>query len=753
MPPFRSLKAITDLPGWQIGETAQLLHHLQRSGQSVPDSWVITTDLFQAAMQKLVAREPLYADWPQLLWQTASKTGYPVQHLAKRLKRPLLNQSSDFPWSQLLAEIQTPVVRLVPSLWFGDNIATAPFVEMVSAPLCWAEPEILEAALKQLWTSLLDAKSLAFWSQWRDHQPAVISNYPLQIAVAVIVQAVEPAAFSGTCTLRPNQIELAIVRGLPEAIAESCPDLYQGLLPNPPPFKWQPGYQEYSFTPQVSKPIAPPFTECYISESLAETAQEILDPAIEDHLWSAIKSVIAASQPPLKVGWSIAESTQTLQILQAYRWPMEPPAKLRVSLTAPALGIFGHAASPGRDSGLALILSADGPLPPTADHSIVVATEISPDWLPLLKTAKGIISEQGGLTCHAAVLARELGLPAIVGVANATQRFQTGDALYIDGDRGLIEPLAALPIDAGPVHAPPSLPIVPTKTKIWLNLSQPDRVEPLAKLPVAGVGLLRSEWLMLPLLDHRHPYHWLAQGEQEELKQRLLRQLRPILEGFAPRPVRYRTLDIRSNEFAQLVGAPPVESNPMLGIRGTFSYRQHLAFYQLELQVLQQLQEEGYDHLHLILPFVRTVEEIVFCREWVYAMGLPQSPNFELWMMAEVPSVLFSLAQYVTAGIQGIAIGTHDLTQLILGIDRDQSLFANHFDETHPAVQAAIAQLIRQARSLQIPCCLCGVSPLHHPDFVEAMLREGVTSIAVDASALAQTTQLVQAAESLFSNG
>jgi pyruvate,water dikinase len=252
---------------------------------------------------------------------------------------------------------------------------------------------------------------------------------------------------------------------------------------------------------------------------------------------------------------------------------------------------------------------------------------------------------------------------------------------------------------------------------------------------------------MLSVLDRQHPYYWLEQGRQDHLKERLLAQLRPIAKAFFPRPVRYRSLDIRSNEFAQLLGAPEIESNPMLGIRGTFSYQQQPRFFQLELEILKCLQDEGYSNLQLLLPFVRSVEEVEVCQRYIQAAGLSKSPTFELWMMAEVPSVLFLLSQFAAIGVQGIAIGTHDLTQLLLGIDRDQALFSAHYHERHPAVQAAIGQLIQQAQTLNLPCVLCGVSPMHHPHFIEVMVQRGVDGISVDAGSVQFTADLLQQVE------
>lgn len=744
MSPFYPLKTIRNVGPRQIGETSFLLHQLQQKGQSVPDSWIISAEEFARSRQQLIAREPIFADWPQILWHTPKATGYPVQQLAHRLQRPLSNLSLALPWTDLLSQFDCSTVRLVPSLWFGQNSPVIPFVQMLDTPLCWAEPEHLEAAVKRVWMSILNAKSLAFWSKWT----SVTGHYPTHVEVAVIVQKMERATLSGTMARQSDEVVIEAVCGLPEARSECCPDIYRSSFTASPEFDWQAdwqvGYQERRYEPRDGQFPGHVYEECWVLEAQAQTALETLDNTAKYCLGMLAIQLRDWFDRSLRVEWYFSQQTQTLQLWRANDWPM--PVLLsghhERQLTS------GHTASRGEAYGIALVLEPDTPLPATAHQHIVVASEVAPEWLPLLKTASGIVSERGGLTSHAAVLARELGLPAIVGVADVTRRFSTGDKLHLDGDRGLVEFVTTLPKIPTPSVPLPNLSWESHHTEIWLNLSQPDMAANAATLPVTGVGLLRSEWLMMSVLERRHPYHWIDMNQQETLKNRLLSQLRPILRAFFPRPVKYRTLDIRSNEFAQLLGAPSVEANPMLGIRGAFSYRHYVAFFQLELELLKCLQNEGYENLQVILPFVRTVEEFVDCRDLIQEIGLHRSSDFRVWIMAEVPSVLFLLPQYVIAGVQGISIGTHDLTQLLLGIDRDQPLFSDYFDTIHPAIAAAIAQLIQQTHTLGIPCQLCGASPLSHPAFIEATVRQGITGISVDIAAVEAAAQLIQQAES-----
>ena len=753
MPVFYSLKDITHIQPWQVGEMARLLHQLQQTGQTIPESWIIPAECFQQALQKLVAREPVLADWPQLLWQAPSVTGYAGQNFAQRLRRPILGLPLNWPLEPLLAALKTPVVRLLPSLWFGETGASAEFVEMIAAQMCWADVGAVETAIKQLWAEMVSARSLAYWQHWQRDVAGRSRPYPQDIGIAIIIQAVEPVQLSGTLTVRSDSIAIQAVEGLPKAISEAFPDSYHGHLPTTHPFTWQQGYQEHSYQPTGNSLPNSLLEDCLTATLTPTTAREIVSTDAEKALLKLAKHLQTWASKPLKVEWLWPlASTPSLHLAQALGWPLEPTASQPLATAHhPSHELLGYPASPGQVVGLALVIKPGDPLPASANQHIIVAAEVEPDWLPLLKTATAVVSEKGGLTCHAAILARELQLPAVVGLADATHRLQTGDVLRLDGDRGLIEPLQTQPATI-PLSSPlPQVSEIDCRTEIWLNLSQPELAAAMASLPVMGVGLLRSEWLMLTVLDRQHPYQWLDSDKQREtLLERLAAQLRPIAEAFFPRPVRYRSLDIRSNEFAQLNGAPPVESNPMLGVRGTFSYQQHPEFFQLELAVLKRLQSEGYTNLQLLLPFVRTVEEVQYCQQLIQAGGVDQSPGFELWMMAEVPSVLFLMPQYVAAGIQGIAIGTNDLTQLVLGVDRNQALLSARFDAHHPAMQAAIAQLIHQAQTLEIPCILCGVAPAHYADFVTFLVQQGVTGISLDAAAMEATIRATQQAEASY---
>ncbi len=382
---------------------------------------------------------------------------------------------------------------------------------------------------------------------------------------------------------------------------------------------------------------------------------------------------------------------------------------------------------------------------------ILVAPSIAPDWLPLLKSAAGIVTEHGGMTSHAAIIARELGIPAVVSAAGVTQLIQTGEFLMVDGDQGEIYRVKDIPSETESLRQlNPHSPLPPIATQLFVNLSLPDSLERIVGLPVDGVGLLRSELMMLEALENLHPSEWLRQGLKNELIERLAQLIVQFAAAFAPRPVFYRSLDWRSHEFQFLAGdtsSPKPEVNPIVGLRGTRRYLSDPTYFDLELAALEQVLFNGYTNVQLILPFVRAVEEFTFCRRRVEQAGLFDNPHFQLWIMAEVPSVLFLLPDYVKAGVQGISIGTNDLTQLLLATDRDQEQLGSTLNGRHPAVKQALKQIIQMARTTGIPCSICGQAPAQYPELIDLLVKWGITSISVDVNDVEGTYTAIARAE------
>jgi pyruvate,water dikinase len=452
---------------------------------------------------------------------------------------------------------------------------------------------------------------------------------------------------------------------------------------------------------------------------------------------------------PQDVEWAIASGRTWL--VQARPITTLGASASGDSKTADVL-LRGLPAAPGSASGKVRVLRNPQEGNRLLDNEILVAPMTNPDWLPAIRRAGALVTETGGMTCHAAIVARELGVPCVVAARNALTVLHDGQTVTVDGAHGSISAGTRAPkvgVSDGAQHGPPGGGSETTGTKIYVNLAVPDTAEAVAAQDVDGVGLLRAEFLLTQALSGRHPRDLIARGEQANLVDAIVSSIGRIASAFGTRPVIYRATDFRSNEFRGLRGGEayePAEHNPMIGYRGCYRYVKEPDLFGLELQALATVRERN-PNVHLMIPFVRTRWELEKCLHLVDASPLGSQRGLHRWVMAEVPSVMYWLPEYIGLGVDGVSIGSNDLTQLVLGVDRDSDVCAELFDESDPAVLDAIGRIVATARKHGITSSLCGEAPSRNPSFAEHLVRMGITSVSVNPDAVAATRRTVAAAE------
>ncbi len=405
----------------------------------------------------------------------------------------------------------------------------------------------------------------------------------------------------------------------------------------------------------------------------------------------------------------------------------------------------GEPASFGIGFGKVVRINSSNEIDKVKLGDVLVTEMTSPDFVPAMKKAGAIITDKGGQTSHAAIVSRELGIPAVVGTKTATKLLKTDQVVTVNGSTGAIYSGLPEKDNTKAVVAFKEEEFPETATKIYVNLGEPDLAAVVAQGNADGVGLLRAEFMMAQI--GTHPRKMIEDKKSKEFVDLLAENLAKFTESFGNRPVVYRASDFKTNEYRNLKGGThfePVEPNPMLGFRGAYRYIKDEAVFNLELEAIKIVRNKmGFKNLHLMIPFVRTVDELIAVKRIIAAAGLSRSANFKLWMMVEIPANVILLDEFIQAGIDGVSIGSNDLTMLILGTDRDNEMVAPEFNEKNPAVLWALEHVVKTAVKHKITCSLCGQAASQYSDLVEKLVQWGITSVSVSPDAVDSTRRTV----------
>jgi len=635
----------------------------------------------------------------------------------------------------------------------AEDLPEASFAGQQSTYLNVVGPENVVLAVQACWASLFEGRAIFYREEaGYDH---------MKVGLAVPVQRMVQSEISGVMftvepvTSDPMKITIEAVYGLGEGIVsgEISPDLY--MIDK----------QSLQITDQTVTPQPKMIARAPESDGSHEGANSWQD--VPEHLQEKQKLTDNEIHELAAIGRAVEEYYGSHQDIE---WAYEggkfylTQARPVTTMTeeqhaditeheeeiAPVI-LKGQPASPGVGHGPVRIITDPKDIDQVMQGDVLVAEMTTPDFVPAMKRASAIITERGGRTCHAAIVSRELGIPCVVGVKGATQELKPDQQVSVDGSQGLIyngEAKARLAWDQRRRKQLLRKSTIKTTTRLYVNLAEPELAEVVAMRNVDGVGLLRAEFIVAQI--NQHPKKYVEDGQGAEYTRLLAEGIRKFCEAFKGRPVVYRLTDFKTNEYANLRGGTKfevTEENPMIGFRGASRYIQDTEVFMLEVEAIKQVREE-FKNLYVMVPFVRTITELKGVKNLLAEQGLVRGvDDFKLWMMVEVPSNVIILDRFIDVGIDGISIGSNDLTQLVLGIDRDSEALADTFDERNEAVMTAIETAVTVARRRGITASICGQAPSVYPEVTEKLVEWGITSVSVSPDMIEQTREIIHNAE------
>ncbi|MFW5936212.1 MAG: phosphoenolpyruvate synthase [Candidatus Hadarchaeota archaeon] len=407
--------------------------------------------------------------------------------------------------------------------------------------------------------------------------------------------------------------------------------------------------------------------------------------------------------------------------------------------------IKGLGAAPGIGVGKVKIVLEEKEVGKVKEGDILVTTMTSPDMVPAMQRASAIVTDEGGMTCHAAIVSRELGVPAIVGTGKGTKVLEDGAMVTVDGDRGVVysgkvkkeeKKEEAVTVGAGPII---------TATEVKVNLSIPDAAEKAAATGADGVGLFRIEHMVLGL--DKHPMKYIKDGEMEEYIDLLARETKKVAKAFYPKPIWVRSLDAPTDEFRGMVGGEdePIEANPMLGFRGIRRDLKEEEHFRAELKAMKRLVDEGFTNIGIMLPLVGHPSEVRRAKQILHEEGL-DTETIDFGVMVETPAAALVIEEIIDEGITFASFGTNDLTQYTLAVDRNNENVAYLYKETHPAVMRLIERVILICREHGVKTSICGQAG-SYPNVVDKLVRLGIDSVSANPDAVKTIRETVAKVE------
>jgi len=725
-----------------VGGKGANLGEMTRARIPVPPGFIVTADAYFDFLEK----SKLTAEINKLLKPLNPDNSNQLHQIAGQVKQLILDtpippetakeikQAYNKMGGGLVAVRSSATAEDLPEASFAGQQRTFLNIE--------GEKEVI-TAVRGCWASLFEPRAIFYrHQQGFDH---------FKVGIAVPVQKMVQSEASGVMfTIEPvtsdsDHIIIEAVHGLGEAIVsgEVTPDLYIVDKKTTRIVSKKTARQELQLVrnPGAAGEEANIWVEMPEAE---QTRQKVTDEEIIE-IAKLGKKLEDWYKFPQDIEWA-KEDSEIFIVQTRPVTTIKEKAEEEEQIKAPVL-LTGDKASPGIASGPVKIIKEVSQIDKVHEGDILVAEMTTPDFVPAMKRAVAIVTDRGGRTAHAAIVSRELGIPCVVGTGEATTRLTNGQVVTVDGSHGKVyEGKVTRRIKTTAV-SDILREAVRTRTRVYVNLAQPELAEKVAAHNVDGVGLLRAEFIVAQIGEH--PQYMIKQKRGHEFVQKLYHGINLFAQAFDPRPVVYRTNDFKTNEYRELTGGKdyePEEENPMIGYRGASRYITDIDVFKLELEAIKKVRRE-HKNLWVMIPFVRTVEELAGTKKIMEAEGLKRSKDFKLWMMVEVPSNILILEKFLEVGIDGISIGSNDLTQLILGIDRDSEKLAKTFDERNEAVMVALERAIKVSRKMGVTSSICGQAPSVYPELTEKLVAWGITSVSISPDMIGTTREIIARAE------
>ncbi|MDH5481377.1 MAG: phosphoenolpyruvate synthase [Candidatus Bathyarchaeota archaeon] len=776
---FENLKK-TDIPS--VGGKNANLGEMISVGIPVPPGFAITAYAYKKFIEEAGIATKIY----DIIKETVTNPSDPAQYeIASKKIRELVEST---PMSKDIADAvksayeelcrkldATDVLVAVRSSATAEDLADASFAGQQETYLnVKGVNEVLEKTVK-CWSSLFTPRAIFYRTEKGFAHEKVFISVGIQKMVnskaAGVMFTINPV------TGDPNQIVIEGNYGLGEAVVSGAvtPDdfIIDKRTMKITERRVSKKTIQYVRDPKTGKTIhleVPPEMQeqpCISDEEILKLSEQgrlieqhyrkaqDIEWAIDSDLTSPGNMFIVQSRPETVWSLKLAETPT-----KAEAEKMKPTEMLKVVIKGIAAGKRGYGMGTAK-----VVLNPTEAAKTMHKGDILVTDMTNPDYVPFMKLAGAIVTNKGGVTCHAAIVSRELGIPCVVGTENATKLMVSGKEYTVDSRsgvvyEGILQTLTEQLESSAGATAPSStvaggvfqsIPV--TATKIYMNLGVPEKVEEYKNLPFEGIGLMRIEFILASYIGE-HPMLFVETGQSQRFVDKLAEGIATVARTIQPRPVVVRFSDFKTNEYRELKGGEKyeiVEANPMLGWRGCSRYisQWYEKAFRLECQAIKKCRKEwGLKNVWVMLPVVRTVWEAEKCLEIMREEDLERSRDFQVWFMAETPSIAV-LADEFSRLCDGFSIGSNDMTQGILMIDRDSERLGQmgYFDERDPAVKRIIAHLIKVAHENGCTVSICGEGPSNLPDFAEFLVRSGIDSISVNNDALIATKKLVASIE------